>query len=102
MRIADQHTVTQPKPSTSTIEDDDDDDDEDEPTADHTHASKVCFMTMENTIARIITNKWRATTPSTVEEVTVDVCQALAATILSAVFQELMMTYARINIRRQP
>ena len=101
VRIADQHTITQPKPSMSTIEDDDDDD-EDEPAADQAHASKVCFMTMENTIAHIITNEWRATTPSTVEEVTVDVCQALAATILSAAFQEIMMTYARINIRRQP
>ena len=105
VRIADQHTITQPKPSTSTIEDDDDDD-EDEPAADQAHASnlnsKVCFMTMENTIAHIITNQWRATTPSTVEEVTVDVCQALAATILSAAFQEIMMAYARINIRRQP
>ena len=59
VRIADQHTITQPKPSTSTIEDDDDD--EDEPAA-----NKVCFMTMQKNIARIITNQWRATTPSTV------------------------------------
>ena len=101
VRIADQHTITQPKPSTSTIEDDDD-----EPAADQAHASnlnsKVCFMTMEDTISHIITNQWRATATSTLEEVTVDVCQALAATILSAAFQEIMMAYARINIRRQP
>ena len=103
-RIADKHTITQPKPSTSTIEDDDDDDDEDESAADQAHDSKmnskVCLMTMENSISHIITNQWRATTPSTVEEVTVDVCRALASTILSAAFQEII-TYARINIRRQ-
>ena len=102
VRIADQHTITQPKPSTSTIEDDD----EDEPAADQAHASnlnsKVWFMTMEDVISHIITNQWRATAPPTLEEVTVDVCQALAATILSAAFQEIMMAYARINIRRQP
>ena len=102
-RIADKHTITQPKPSTSTIEDDDDD--EDESAADQAHDSKldskVCLMTMENTISHIITNQWIATTPSTVEEVTVDVCQALAFTILSAAFQEIMMAYVRINIRRQ-
>ena len=94
-RIADKHTITQPKPSTSTIEDDDND--EDESAADQ--ARKVCFMKMEKTIAQIITNQWWASTPSTVEEVTVDVCQTLAATMLSAAFQAIMMAYARSNIR---
>ena len=102
-RIADKHTITQPKPSTSTIEDDDND--KDESAADQAHDSKldgkVCLMTMENPISHIITNQWRATPPATVEEVTVDVCRSLASTILSAAFQEIMMAYARINIRRQ-
>ena len=94
-RIADKHTITQPKPSTSTIEDDDND--EDESAADQSR--KVCFMKMEKTIAQIITNQWWATATSTVEEVTVDVCQTLAATMLSAAFQEIMMAYVRSNIR---
>ena len=94
-RIADKHTITQPKPSTSTIEDDDND--EDESAADQSR--KMCFMKMEKTIAQIITNQWWATATSTVEEVTVDVCQTLAATMLSAAFQEIMMAYVRSNIR---
>ena len=61
-RIADQHTITQPKPSTSTIEDEDND--EDESAADQSR--KVCFMKMEKIIAQIITNQWWASTPSTV------------------------------------
>ena len=92
VHIPDQHTITQPEPST--IEDDDD-----EPAADQAHASnmntKVCNIMLEEAISHIITNQWRSTAPSTVEEVTLDVCQSLAATILSAAFQD-------INIRRQP
>ena len=101
VHIPDQHSITQPEPSI--IEEDDD---EDEPAADQAHASnmnsKVCKIMMEEAISHIITNQWRATAPSTVEEVTLDVCQSLAATILSATFQEIMMAIARINIRRQP
>ena len=96
-RIADQHTITQPKPSTSTIEDEDKDEDEDESAADQSR--KVCFMKMEKIIAQIITNQWWASTPSTVEEVTVDVCRSVAFTILSAAFQAVMLAYARSNIR---
>ena len=94
-RIADQHTITQPKPSTLTIEDEDND--EDESAADQSR--KVCFMKMEKIIAQIITNQWWASTPSTVEEVTVDVCGSVAFTILSAAFQAVMMAYALSNIR---
>ena len=100
-RIADQHTITQPKPSTSTIEDDDDadDDDEDEPADD---PRKVCFLKMQTNIARLITHQWRTSAPSTVEEVTVDVCRSLAVTVLSAAYQDIIMKYVRCNIRRQP
>ena len=94
-RIADQHTITQPKPSTSTVEDEDND--EDESAADQSR--KVCFMKMEKIIAQIITNQWWASTPSTVEEVTVDVCRSVAFTILSAAFQAVMLAYALSNIR---
>ena len=99
VRIPDQHTITHPKPSTSTIEDDDDDDD-DEATAEQ--VSKVCFMRIQTNIAQFITHQWRESTPATVEEVTVDVCRALTATMLSAEFQNIIMKYVRINIRRQP
>ena len=102
VHIPDQPT-TQPEPSTMEAQEDDD---EDEPAADKAHASnmntQVCNIMMEKAISHIITNQWRSTAPSTVEEVTLDVCQSLAATILSAEFQEIMMSYARINIRRQP
>ena len=96
VRIPDQHTITHPKPSTSTIEDDDDD----EPAAEQVR--KVCFMRIQTNIAQFITHQWRASTPATVEEVTVDVCRALTATMLSAEFQNIIMKYVRINIRRQP
>ena len=98
-RIADQHTITQPKPSTSTIEDDADDDDEDEPADD---PRKVCFLKMQKNIARLIAHQWRTSAPSTVEEVTVDVCRSLAVTVLSAAYQDILMKYVRCNIRRQP
>ena len=99
-----QHTITQPEPST--IEDEDDEVDEDELGEDPAPAShmnsKVCFIMKEEAISHIITNQWRSSAPSPLEEVTTDVLQGLAATILSAVFNELMMSYARINIRRLP
>ena len=96
VRIPDQHTITHPKPSTSTIEDDDDDESAAE------QVRKVCFMRIQTNSAQFITHQWRASTPSTVEEVTVDVCRALTATMLSAEFQNIIMKYVRINIRRQP
>ena len=101
VRIPDQHTITHPKTSTSTIEDDDDadDDDEDEPADD---PRKVCFLKMQTNIARLITHQWRTSAPSTVEEVTVDVCRSLAVTVLSAAYQDIIMKYVRCNIRRQP
>ena len=105
VRIPDQ-PATQPEPSTMEAQEDDENDDEDEPAASQAHASnmntKVCIIIMEEAISHIITNQWRKSAPSTLEEVTTDVCQSLTATILSAVFHELMMAYARINIRRQP
>ena len=125
VRIPDQHTITHPKPSTSTIEDDDDaddddedepahpkpststieddddadDDDEDEPADD---SRKVCFLKMQTHIARLIAHQWRTSAPSTVEEVTVDVCRSLAVTVLSAAYQDIIMKYVRCAIRRQP
>ena len=103
----------QPTTQLSTMEaqkedddDEDDEDDEDELGADPAPAShmntKVCIIMMEEAISHIITNQWRSSAPSPLEEVTTDVLQALASTILSAVFNELMMSYARINIRRLP
>ena len=92
--IADQHTITHPKPSTSTIEDDATDAEED--------PRKVCYLEMQNNIAGLIAEEWRASAPSTVEEVTVDVCRSLAFTILSAPYQEIIMKYVRCAIRRQP
>ena len=93
IHIPDQHTITHPKPST--VEDEDTDEDESAATQER----KVRFLKMEKIIAQIITNQWWASTPSTVEEVTVDVCQTLAATMLSAAFQAVMLAYARSNIR---
>ena len=87
-------TITHPKPSTSTIEDDATDAEED--------PRKVCFLEMQNNIAGVIAAEWRASAPSTVEEVTVDVCRSLAVTILSAPYQEILMKYVRCAIRRQP
>ena len=120
IRIPDQHTITHPKPSTiedpkpstSTIEDpkpststnedpkpststmeDDDDAKEEDP-------RKVCFLAMQTHIARLIAHQWRKSAPSTVEEVTVDVCRSLAVTTLSAPYQEILMKYVRCAIRR--
>ena len=82
-------TIEDPKPSTSTEEEEED-------------ARKVCFLEMQNNIADIIVTQWRASAPSTVEEVTVDVCRSLAVTMLSAPYQEIIMKYVRCAIRRQP
>ena len=120
--IADQHTITHPKPSTSTIEDpkpstsasssiithpktstiedpkpststmEDDDTDED--------PRKVCFLAMQTHIAYLIAHQWRISAPSTVEEVTVDVCRSMAVTVLSAPYQEILMKYVRCAIRQ--
>ena len=124
IRIPDQHTITHPKPSTSTIEDPkpstsasssiithpkpststiedpkpststmEDDDAKEDP-------RKVCFLTMQTNIARLIAHQWRKSAPSTVEKVTVDVCRSLAVTVLSAPYQEILMKYVRCAIRR--
>ena len=69
-------TITHPKPSTSTIEDDATDAEED--------PRKVCYLEMQNNIASLIAEEWTKSAPSTVEEVTVDVCRSLAVTTLSA------------------
>ena len=82
-------TIEDPKPSTSTKEEEE------------TDARKVCFLEMQNNIADVIVAQWRATAPSTVEEVTVDVCRSLAVTMLSAPYQEILMKYARCAIRRR-
>ena len=98
IHIPDQHTITHPKPSTSTIEDDaDHDNDEDESAED---SRKVCFIQMQTNIARLIAHQWRISAPSTVEEVTVDVCRSLAVTVLSAAYQDILMKYVRCAIRR--
>ena len=86
--IADKHTITYPKPSTSTANDED--------------PRKVCYLDMQNNIAALIAEEWRASAPSTIEEVTVDVCRSLAFTILSAPYQDIIMKYVRCAIRRQP
>ena len=82
-------TIEDPKPSTSTKEEEED-------------QRKVCFLEMQNNIAGVIGAQWRASAPSTVEEVTVDVCRSLAVTMLSAPYQEIIMNYVRCAIRRQP
>ena len=93
----------QPANQPSTMEDEEEE--EDEPAAGQAHASnlntKVCIIMMEEAISHMITNEWRKST-TTLDEVTIDVCQSITATIMSTVFHELMMAYARINIRRQP
>ena len=89
--IADQRTITPPKPSTSTSTANDDED-----------PRKVCYLDMQNNIAALIAEEWRASAPLTVEEVTVDVCRSLAVTILSAPYQDIIMKYVRCTIRRQP
>ena len=95
--IADQHTITHPKPSTSTIEDpiithptiedpkpstSTTEEEEEDP-------RKVCVLAMQTHIAYLIAHQWRISAPSTVEEVTVDVCRSLAFTMLSAPYQEI-------------
>ena len=55
---------------------------------------------MQLHLARLITKLWRRTAPATVEEVTVDVCRALADTVLSAEYQEHTMRYVRCAIRQ--
>ena len=109
VRIPDQPTTqlsTMEAQEDDDKDDEDDEDDEDELGADPAPAShmnsKVCIIMMEEAISHIITNQCRSSAPSPLEEVTTDVLQALTATILSAVFHELMMSYARINIRRLP
>ena len=96
VRIPDQ-PANQPEPSTM--------EEEEEPSTDQDHASnlntKVCIIMMEEAISHIITNEWRKSS-TTLDEVTTDVFHSITSTILSAVFHELMMAYARINIRRQP
>ena len=82
-------TIEDPKPSTSTKEEEED-------------QRKVCFLEMQNNIAGVIVAQWRASAPSTVEEVTVDVCRSLAVTMLSAPYQEIIMKYVHCTIRRQP
>ena len=100
--IADQHTITHlkpstiedpiithptiedPKPSTSTTED----------------PRKVCVLAMQTHIAYLIAHQWRISAPSTVEEVTVDVCRSLAFTMLSAQYQEIIKKYVRCAIRQ--
>ena len=106
--IADQHTITHPKPSTSTIEDpiithptiedpkpstSTTEEEEEDP-------RKVCVLAMQTHIAYLIAHQWRISAPSTVEEVTVDVCRSLAFTMLSAPYQEIIMKYVRCAIRQ--
>ena len=106
--IADQHTITHPKPSTSTIEDpiithptiedpkpstSTTEEEEEDP-------RKVCVLAMQTHIAYLIAHQWRISAPSTVEEVTVDVCRSLAFTMLSAPYQEIIKKYVRCAIRQ--
>ena len=102
--IADQHTITHPKPSTiedlmithPTIEDP-------KPSTSTTEEDdprKVCVLAMQTHIAYLIAHQWRISAPSTVEEVTVDVCRSLAFTILSAEYQEIIKKYVRCAIRQ--
>ena len=79
-------TVEDPKPSTSTTEEED--------------PRKVCVLAMQTHIAYLIAHQWRISAPSTVEEVTVDVCRSLAVTMLSAQYQEIIKKYVRCAIRQ--
>ena len=79
-------TIEDPKPSTATTEEDD--------------PRKVCVLAMQTHIAYLIAHQWRISAPSTVEEVTVDVCRSLAFTMLSAPYQELIKKYVRCAIRQ--
>ena len=80
-------TNEDPKPSTSTTEEEED-------------PRKVCFLAMQTHIAYLIAHQWRKSAPSTVEEVTVDVCRSMAVTVLSAPYQEILMKYVRCAIRQ--
>ena len=80
-------TIEDPKPSTSTTEEEED-------------PRKVCFLAMQTHIAYLIAHQWRKSAPSTVEEVTVDVCRSMAVTVLSAPYQEILMKYVRCAIRQ--
>ena len=79
-------TIEDPKPSTSTTEEED--------------PRKVCVLAMQTHIAYLIAHQWRISAPSTVEEVTVDVCRSLAVTMLSAQYQEIIKKYVRCAIRQ--
>ena len=104
--IADQHTITHPKPSTSTIEDlmithpTIEDPKPSTSTTEEDDPRKVCVLAMQTHIAYLIAHQWRISAPSTVEEVTVDVCRSLAFTILSAEYQEIIKKYVRCAIRQ--
>ena len=105
--IADQHTITHPKPSTSTIEDPiithptiEDPKPSTSTTEQEEDPRKVCVLAMQTHIAYLIAHQWRISAPSTVEEVTVDVCRSLAFTMLSAPYQEIIKKYVRCAIRQ--
>ena len=105
--IADQHTITHPKPSTSTIEDPiithptiEDPKPATSTTEEEEDPRKVCVLAMQTHIAYLIAHQWRISAPSTVEEVTVDVCRSLAFTMLSAPYQEIIKKYVRCAIRQ--
>ena len=73
-----------------------------EPSTSRTHASRnteVCKITIEESVADIITNEWQSSF-QTLEEVTTNMCECIAATILSPEWHQLMKTYARTNILR--
>ena len=125
--IADQHTITHPKPSTSTIEDPiithptiedpkpststiedpiithptiEDPKPSTSTTEEEEDPRKVCVLAMQTHIAYLIAHQWRISAPSTVEEVTVDVCRSLAFMMLSAPYQEIIKKYVRCAIRQ--
>ena len=105
--IADQHTITHPKPSTSTIEYPnithptiEDPKPLTSTTEEEEDPRKVCVLAMQTHIAYLIAHQWRISAPSTVEEVTVDVCRSLAFTMLSAQYQEIIKKYVRCAIRQ--
>ena len=102
--IPDQRTIThakpEPEPSTSTAHAHEEDDDAADEEEDTDTTGKVCFHKMQLHLARLITKLWRRTVPATVEEVTVDVCRALAGAVLSAEYQEQTMRYVRCAIRQ--
>ncbi|KAI0212386.1 hypothetical protein LSAT2_002691, partial [Lamellibrachia satsuma] len=101
-----ERSTNQPEPSTRKDEEEEEEEEASpEPCTSQAHASnlnsEVCKIMVEETISHIITNEWRKSS-KTLDEVTTDICQSITATILSPQWHELMKTYARINIRRQP